>query len=214
MDVPIYNIKGEEINRIQLDNDIFAGDKAVLYQAINMYRANRRAGTASTKTRAYVRGGGKKPWRQKHTGRARAGSIRSPLWRGGGKVFGPHPRRYFYSIPLKIKRRALTVAFREKIKAQEFFIADGLEDTSLKKTKDFAPIIRALCKNSKCGKVLVVLSALNTGTALCLRNLDSLTLSSANALNAFDILNHTIIIVSMPAWENLRDRLCKNGRIV
>ena len=102
--IPLFNAQGKKIDMLELNKDVFNGkaNKVLLYQAITMYRANKRRSTASTKTRAEVRGGGKKPWRQKGTGRARFGSIRNPLWRGGGVAFGPHPRDFKYNLPQKI----------------------------------------------------------------------------------------------------------------
>src|SRR4030042_1918832 len=114
--LPVYNSKGKEVGKFELDKELFAGvvNKGVIYQFLMMYNANQRRGTASTKTRANVSGGGKKPYRQKGTGRARAGSTRSPLWRHGGIVFGPHPRNFHYDIPKKVKRLALISRLNSK----------------------------------------------------------------------------------------------------
>lgn len=209
MDIPVYNIDAKEVDKINLSDELFVEpiNKAVLYQAIKMYRANMRAGTASTKTRADVSGGGKKPWRQKHTGRARAGSTRSPLWRGGGKVFGPHPRSYFYSIPIKVKRQALALAISGKLADNKFFIVDGLEENPSKKTKEFAWLIKGFCKDAS--SISIVLSSLNSQTGLCLNNIKDVTLSSADCINAFDVVNHAVIIVSKPAWDRIEKRLYK-----
>ena len=108
-EISIYNINGQSVGKMELDKKIFNGEvnKAVLYQIVKMHEANLRQGNASTKTRSDVSGGGKKPWKQKGTGRARAGTSRSPLWRGGGIIFGPHPRDYSYSLPKAVKRLAL-----------------------------------------------------------------------------------------------------------
>ncbi len=108
--VPVVDAKGKKVDTVELDKDIFNGkfNEGLLYQSIVMYNANKRRGVANTKTRADVRGGGKKPWRQKGTGRARFGSIRNPLWRGGGKAFGPHARDFRYGLPKKLKRNAFT----------------------------------------------------------------------------------------------------------
>lgn len=206
VDIPVYNLSGSQTEKITLSDETFAEriNKTVLYQAINMYRANARKGTASTKTRGEVSGGGKKPWRQKHTGRARAGSTRSPLWRGGGKVFGPHPRDYSYSIPAKIRHKALRFALHGKIIDKELIVAQGLEDNLSHKTRDYAQFFKNICNNDK---ILVVLAKISSKAGLGLRNLSGLTLVCADNLNAFEVLNHAKIVVSMQAWQNLEKKL-------
>ena len=137
--LPMYNSKGKEVGKFELDKELFSGivNKGVIYQFLMMYNANQRRGTASTKTRANVSGGGKKPYKQKGTGRARAGSTRSPLWRHGGIVFGPHPRDFHYDIPKKVKKLALISSLNSKI-AEDKWI--GIESIDLPevKTKHFS----------------------------------------------------------------------------
>lgn len=143
--VTIFNLKGKEVEKFELDRELFAGEvnKGVLYQFIRMYNANQRGGNASTKTRGDVSGGGKKPWRQKGTGRARAGSNRSPLWRGGGKVFGPHPRDFHYDIPKKIKKVALLASLNSKLIDEKLIGIDAIT-LAEPKTKQFQAIVDAL----------------------------------------------------------------------
>jgi len=143
--IPIYNMKGKEVESFTLNRKLFDGkvNKALLYQAVLMYNANQRQGSAATKTRGEVSGGGKKPWRQKGTGRARAGSTRSPLWRHGGTVFGPHPRDYSYSLPRKIKRRALLASINSKIRENKIMGIDSV-DIEEAKTKKFQAVLDAL----------------------------------------------------------------------
>ena len=138
MDIPIFNINGEPVGKEPVDSAVWEGrvNKAVLLQAVAMYRANQRQGSASTKTRGHVSGGGKKPWKQKHTGRARAGSIRSPLWRHGGIVFGPHPRDFSYELPKAIRRLALFESLKGKLQDSKLLILDGLF-AEVHKTKPF-----------------------------------------------------------------------------
>ncbi|MGB9825589.1 MAG: 50S ribosomal protein L4, partial [Desulfofundulus sp.] len=122
--VPVYNLLGEAVGEIELSDNVFAVpmNSALIHQAVVRHLANRRRGTADTKTRAEVSGGGRKPWRQKGTGRARHGSIRSPLWRHGGVVFGPHPRSYAQDMPRKMRRLALKMALSEKLRNGELTV--------------------------------------------------------------------------------------------
>jgi large subunit ribosomal protein L4 len=124
MEIPVYNKLGEKTDNILLDSERFGGpvQHILLREAVLMYEANKRQGTASTKTKSEVAGGGKKPWVQKHTGRARAGSIRSPIWKGGGVTFGPKPRDYSYTIPKKAKKLALFSALTAKARDNELIV--------------------------------------------------------------------------------------------
>ena len=144
--IQIYDINKKEIDKLKVDNKIFDKkvNETVIQQAVSMYLANRRKGSANTKTRAEVRGGGAKPWRQKGTGRARAGSNSSPLWRKGGVVFGPKPRSFHYSIPKKVKKLAFKSAANLKYKNNEIMLLDNLTIKS-GKTKEAAGIIARFC---------------------------------------------------------------------
>ncbi|MDD5042924.1 MAG: 50S ribosomal protein L4, partial [Candidatus Omnitrophica bacterium] len=143
--LPIYNSEGKEVDTVKLDREVFDGsqNKDSLYQAINSYRANQRKGLASTKTRGEVSGGGRKPWKQKGTGRARVGSSRSPLWKHGGVVFGPHPRDFSYSIPQKIKSLALKTALNAKLKENNFLVLDEFK-LDEPKTKSAMKVLSSL----------------------------------------------------------------------
>ncbi len=140
--LPIYNTEGKEIDSLKLDKTVFDGtiNTACLYQAVNAYRANQRKGLASTKTRGEVSGGGRKPWRQKGTGRARVGSIRSPLWRHGGVIFGPHPRHFYYNLPKKLKVLALKSSLNAKVKENSLIVLDGI-NLEIPKTKEASKIL-------------------------------------------------------------------------
>lgn len=202
----VLDLKGKKVGELQLEDSVFAAELRVgpMHQAVIRQLANARAGSANTKTRAEVRGGGRKPWRQKGTGRARAGSIRSPLWHGGGVVFGPKPRDYSVSMPQKMRhvavRSALSVAKDKLVVVKDF---DGL---SAPKTKEFAQVLKAL--NIECGtKVLVVLSNLKEGAGATVyraaRNIDKLKVISANQVNVKDLLHFDVILTSEDAIELL-----------
>ena len=203
--VPIFNSKGKEIEKFELDKELFTGEvnKGALYQFIRMYNANQRRGTASTKTRGDVSGGGKKPFRQKGTGRARAGSTRSPLWRGGGKVFGPHPRDFHYDIPKKIKKVALLASLNSKILDEKLIGIDAIT-LAEPKTKQFQAIVNALKLQ---GRSLFVLDTVDENTKRASRNIASVTLRNYKDFNPADVLNCNTVIMSKVALEKMPERL-------
>lgn len=206
-EVSIFNIKGQSIGKMALDKDIFNGEvnEAILYQAIKMYEANLRQGTASTKTRSEVSGGGKKPWRQKGTGRARAGTIRSPLWRGGGIIFGPHPRDYSYSIPRNIRRLALISSLNDKLNNNELIVLDDIK-IAKPKTKEFASVLRNLKADDK---PLVVLDNKDETVIRAARNIPELLLRDYKTLNAYEVLKQHKLIFTQKAFEALTKTLVK-----
>jgi large subunit ribosomal protein L4 len=202
----VLDLKGKKVGELQLEDSVFAAELKVgpMHQAVIRQLANARAGSANTKTRAEVRGGGRKPWRQKGTGRARAGSIRSPLWHGGGVVFGPKPRDYSVSMPQKMRhvavRSALSVAKDKLVVVKDF---DGL---SAPKTKEFAQVLKAL--NIECGtKVLVVLANPKEGAGATVyraaRNIEKLKVIAASQVNVKDLLHFDVILTSEDAIELL-----------
>lgn len=202
--IPLYNISGKTVGEFTFNKKIFDGkvNKALLYQAVLMYNARARQGNASTKTRGDVSGGGKKPWRQKGTGRARAGSSRSPLWRGGGAVFGPHPRDYHYDLPRKIKRLAFLSSINSKLNEKKVI---GMDAITVKepKTKVFKAMLGAL---KITGKSLVVVDALDDNLARASRNLQEVSLKSCQDLNTMDVLTCDSVIMSKAALEKLPER--------
>lgn len=169
----------------------------LLHDVVKMQLANRRQGTASTRTRADVRGGGRKPWKQKGTGRARAGTRRSPLWRGGGTVFGPKPRSYSYAVPRQVRAAALRAALSEKVRAGQFMVLDSLslEDPS---TKAFKALLE---KFGVAGRALIITERVqrDDATSKSCRNLPYLTLLPTEGLNVYDILRHDILIMTKNA---------------
>jgi len=205
MDVTIFSLQGSPVGRLTLDDELWGGNVnlRLLSQAVAMYRTNRRAGTASTKTRGDVSGGGKKPWKQKHTGRARAGSIRSPLWRHGGSVFGPHPREFYYRLPQRMRRQALLESLKGKLKDAELVVVDELS-AQTPKTKPFAGLANAFQVTRKS---IIVLDAATPALEKSLRNLARFELRSAANLNAFDVLNAHKVLMTKAAFGRLEQRV-------
>ena len=202
---PVHNSEGKKVEEIDLPEEIFGGriNNAILHQVVLMYQANERQGTASTKERGAVSGGGRKPWRQKGTGRARAGSIRSPLWRGGGVVFGPHPRDFSYSLPKKVKAAALRESMNAKYVAKELSCVDQFAVKS-PKTKDFAKILKALKLD---GKILAVQDTGETDISKASRNIPFFNLMRAQDVNAYDILRYNKLVVTKAGLKALLKRI-------
>ncbi len=186
IEFPVYSIEGKEVGKIPLKEDIFAypSNENVVYEYVKMYLANRRKGTASTRTRGEIRGGGKKPFSQKHTGRARAGSVRSPLWKGGGVVFGPSPRDYSYTISKKKKKIAFYSVLSSLRKEGKIKI---LKDLNLKevKTKEIKEILERLNIQSK---ILLVIDNVSEDIKRAARNLKEVRLRDPLTLNPYEIL--------------------------
>ncbi|NLN29507.1 MAG: 50S ribosomal protein L4 [Firmicutes bacterium] len=192
--VPVYNMEGNQVGEIELSDEIFGTEvnEPLLHQAIVAYEANRRQGTASTKTRGEVRGGGRKPWRQKGTGRARHGSIRSPIWVGGGVVFGPKPRSYRQALPRKVRRAALKSALSAKVKAGDLIVLDQLSLPEIK-TKRMAEVLKAVGASDK---ALVVMAQPDRNVELSARNLPGVALRPARGINAYDVLKYRTLVIT------------------
>lgn len=205
MELSVVDLTGKTTETLSLDDAVWAGkvNLRLLAQAAAMYRANRRAGTASTKKRGEVSGGGKKPWKQKHTGRARAGSNRSPIWRHGGIVFGPQPRDYSYTLPQAIRRKALLESLKGKLQDQELVVLSALS-AGAPKTKPFAGLVKTfgIARNS-----VIVLDELQAPVVKSLRNLAKFSLCRANELNAFDVLNAHKVLITKAAFEQVQQRV-------
>ncbi len=199
MQVPVYNMAGEKVNEIELPADIFEVPvhEAVMHQAVVRQMANARLGTSNTKTRAEVSGGGRKPWRQKGTGRARQGSIRAPQWKGGGVVFGPHPRSYRQKMPKKMRQLALKSALSSKASAGQIVLVDALE-MSVPKTKEFGTVLGNLSVNSS---ALVLLPAQNPNVEKSARNLPGVKTLRVNCLNVIDLLNYDYLLMPLAALD-------------
>jgi len=168
----------------------------VIHDVVINFRANQRQGTHATKTKGLVRGGGRKPWRQKHTGRARAGSIRSPIWRGGGTVFGPQPRDYSYTIPKKVKKGALKEAFNRKLSDGEIIIIDRFS-IEKPRTKEMVAILKNLNLHRK--SVLIVLREKDDSVVLSARNIPGVHVAEARDLNTYMLVSHHMLLVTKDA---------------
>jgi large subunit ribosomal protein L4 len=205
MELSIVDLNGKHVSTLSLDDEVWSGkaNLRLLAQAAAMYRANRRAGTASTKKRGEVSGGGKKPWKQKHTGRARAGSNRSPLWRHGGVVFGPQPRDYSFKLPQAIRRRALLESLKGKLQDQELVVVSEITAKE-PKTKPFAGLAKTFGATRKS---VIVLDELLAPVVKSLRNLPKFSLCRANELNAFDVLNAHKVLITKAAFERVQQRV-------
>ena len=205
MDLNVFNLQGSRVGQVPLDAALWDGqvNLKLLSQAVAMYRTNQRLGLASTKTRGDVSGGGKKPWKQKHTGRARAGSIRSPLWRHGGSVFGPRPRDVHYRLPQTIRRKALLESLKGKLKDEELVVLDQL-GAETPKTKPFAGLAKTFQVRRRS---VLVLDAPTEPLLKSLRNLAAFELRNVANLNAFDVLNAHKVLVTKAAFQQLEQRV-------
>jgi len=210
--LPIYNQEGKEIDSIKLNAAVFDGNvnTHAIYQAVNAFMAGQRSGTASTKTRGEVSGGGKKPWKQKGTGRARVGSIRSPLWRHGGVVFGPHPRDFSFSIPKKIKNLALRSSLNAKIKENNLLVLDALK-IAQPKTKEAATVFTNLKigpgKSKKNNLALLLVDKFEPNLKNAMRNLSFLNINLASDTHAYEVMNNKKVVITKDALQALTDRL-------
>lgn len=205
MNLPLYDLEGKSAGEITASADIFdrKPNDNVVHSAVVWYLASRRRGTQSAKTRGEVRGGGKKPWKQKGTGRARAGSIRSPLWRKGGVVFAPKPRDYGYALPKKIRKLALKTVLSAKAKegkvkvVQEFKLTEAKTKVALKMLKDL----------QVSGKILIVFGQENADLNKACRNIKGVTLLLAKDLNIFDLTNCEWLIAENSAIKQFEGGL-------
>ena len=206
----VINISGEVVSQIELDSLLFDVEmnEPLVHQALVRQRANARTGTHSTKTRAEVRGGGRKPWRQKGTGRARAGSIRSPIWRSGGVAFGPKPRSYRQDLPVRMRRQAMRCVLSEKLRDGSVLVIDQLEIDS-PKSKDLRKIIDAL---GVTGSTLLVGNPFSEGVILSARNLEGVETLSASYLNVGDLLRHNTIVMTVDAVKRAEELWAKDGK--
>ncbi len=210
--LPVYNSEGNEVDTLKLNTAVFDGSQNTdcLYQAIGSYRANQRKGLAATKTRGEVSGGGKKPWKQKGTGRARVGSTRSPLWRHGGVVFGPHPRDFSYEIPQKIKSLALKTGLNAKVKENNFMILDEFKVESPKTKlaiKVFSNLKLFSAKNKKESKVLFLTDKLDAKLKAALKNISFLTVDLAKDCHVYEVMNNQKLLITKAGLADLTQRL-------
>ena len=203
--VALFNQNGENVGEIELQDAVFGiePNNKVLFDAIVMQRASQRQGTSKVKNRSEVRGGGRKPWRQKGTGRARQGSIRSPQWRGGGVVFGPVPRSYSYKLPKKVRRLAIKSALSTKVQDNSIVVLEALSFDP-PKTKEMVAVLKNLTVERK---ALVVTADLNENVALSARNIPGVTVVAANGLSVLDVMNHDKLVITKDAVEKVEEVL-------
>jgi len=203
MQIDVYSMAGEVVDRIEVSDDVFGAEPnmALLHQAALRQLANRRLGTASTKTRGMVTGGGAKPYRQKGTGRARQGSRRAPHYKGGGVVFGPHPRDYHLDMPKKMRRQAIRSALSAKVAEQQLVLLDRLEFPA-PHTKDMVAVLEALPVNRK---VLVVLPGVDGdgNVVKSARNIPGVKTLPAASVNVVDVLAHDYLLAPVPAVRQI-----------
>ena len=204
MTLPVMSQRNEVVGEISLPVEVFAGPvrRHLLYEAVRMQQANRRAGSAATKTRAFVRGGGKKPWRQKGTGRARSGSTRSPLWRGGAVIFGPQPRDYSYRIPATARKAALRSALAAKAREGKVLVLDKIA-LEAPKTKLLAKLMTDLNVHN----ALIVVPQRDEDLERAARNLPRVKVLRAEGANVYDLLRYDRLILTPDAVLALNGRL-------
>ena len=200
--VDVLDMKGKKVKDIELNENVFGVDvnDIVVHTALVNYLANQRQGTGSTKTRAEVRGGGRKPWRQKGTGRARQGSIRAPQWMKGGIALGPKPRSYKYAIPKKMRKLALKSVLTSKVEEKELIVVDKLELKEIK-TKEMVKVLNNL--NTK--KALIVLNEKNLNVQASARNIENVKTTLVNTINVFDLLKYDNLVVTEDAIKKLEE---------
>lgn len=200
----VYNMDGEKVSETNLADEVFdvPVKQHVLHEMVTMQLTNRRAGTAATKGRSNVRGGGQKPYRQKGTGRARAGTRRSPLWRGGGVVFGPSPRSYGYKVPKRVRRQALKMALTSKLQDKDLIVVERLDFEPVK-TKRFVEVMVAL----KTRRALIVTDRKIESLELSSRNVPDVKVLRSEGLNVYDILRFKNLILLEPSVKQIAERL-------
>lgn len=201
----LLNQAGENVGEITLNDSVFGiePNQQALYDVVKAQRAAMRQGTHDTKTRSEVRGGGRKPWRQKGTGRARQGSIRSPQWVGGGVVFGPTPRKYTLKVNRKVRRLALKSVLSSKVNDKQLFVLDAL-NLEAAKTKDMAQVLNNL---SLSGKIMIVLDQMNETVALAARNIPGVVVTTVDQASVYELLNYPVMVTTQEAVKKYEEVL-------
>jgi large subunit ribosomal protein L4 len=200
----VFNTDNKKVGEVELNDALFGLEvkQHILHDVVKMQLANRRAGTASTKTRSEVRGGGAKPWRQKGTGRARAGTRNSPLWRGGGTIFGPKPKDYSYKLPKKVRKLGLRMALSTRFSESNMMVLDGFDLDEIK-TKKFQEVMKKL--NIDNG--LIVVPERNENLEKSSRNVQGFKVISSEGLNVYDVLLHHRLVLLQSCLDQLEKRL-------
>ncbi|MBP5152505.1 MAG: 50S ribosomal protein L4 [Lachnospiraceae bacterium] len=200
--VKVYNIEGKEVGSLELNDSVFGVEvnSHLMHMATVLQLANKRQGTQSALTRAEVRGGGRKPWKQKGTGHARQGSTRSPQWTGGGVVFAPKPRDYSFKMNKKEKSLAIKSALTTKVQDQKFIVLDGISFDEIKTKK-----MQAVLDSLKLDKALVVLDKKDDNVILSARNLPTVKTALSNAINVYDILKYDALVITKDAVAQIEE---------
>ncbi|MFV0441451.1 MAG: 50S ribosomal protein L4 [Lachnospirales bacterium] len=200
--VPVYNISGASVGTMEVADSIFAVEvnEGVVHQAVVQYLANQRQGTKNTKTRAEVRGGGRKPWRQKGTGRARQGSIRSPQWTGGGVVFAPKSRDFSFKLNKKVKRLALKSVLTSRVNENKLMVLEDLAFDGIK-TKNMVKVV----ENLNLKKALFVIDNNDKNVILSARNIQGIKTADVSTINTYDILKYDTLVVSKEAMNKIQE---------
>ena len=200
--VSVYNMEGKEVETMELNDAVFGVDvnEHLVHMAVVQQLANNRQGTQKAKTRSEVRGGGRKPWRQKGTGHARQGSTRAPQWAGGGVVFAPTPRDYSFKLNKKEKRAALKSALSSRVAENKFVVVDELKFDAIK-TKDFAKVM----SNLGVEKALVVINDNDTNVVMSAKNIPTVKTASTSTINVYDILKYNTVVVTKDAVNTIQE---------
>ena len=201
--VDVYNLEGKKVSTVDLKEEVFGiePNENVVHSVLANYLANQRQGTQSTKTRAEVRGGGRKPWRQKGTGRARQGSIRAPQWIKGGIALGPKPRKYSYRVNKKEKRLAIRSILSSKVLENNLVVLDKISFKDIK-TKQ---MVNALAKNKVEGKALVMIAEKNENVEKSTRNIENVKVAVVNTINVFDLLKYNKLVLTLDTVKKLEE---------
>lgn len=209
MNIPVYNVKGEETSKVRVDDSVFMiePNEDVIHRAVVAEMTNSRQGTHSTKTRSEVRGGGRKPWRQKGRGVARAGTIRSPIWRGGGVVFGPKPRDYKDRLPKKMKKLARRSALSQRVQDKAVYVVDEMT-IDAPRTKDFRKLLQDLGLGGK--KITVLVGEIEKNLSLSARNLPNVFLIPATDVSTYDLLDCEAVVFDKAGIKKLSEQLAVN----
>jgi large subunit ribosomal protein L4 len=200
--VDVLNVEGKKIGDLELNDKVFGVEvnEVVVHAALVNYLANQRQGTSSTKTRAEVRGGGRKPWKQKGTGRARQGSIRAPQWIKGGIVFGPKPRKYTYAIPKKMRQLAIRSILTSKVINNDLIVVDKFNLKEIK-TKNMVNILNKLNSN----KTLIMLNEKDINVQASAKNIENTKVSLVNTINVFDLLKYNKLMITVDAIKTIEE---------
>ena len=201
--VDVYNLEGKKVSTVDLKEEVFGiePNEKIVHSVLANYLANQRQGTQSTKTRAEVRGGGRKPWRQKGTGRARQGSIRAPQWIKGGIALGPKPRKYSYRVNKKEKRLAIRSILSSKVLENNLVVLDKISFKDIK-TKQ---MVNALAKNKVEGKALVMIAEKNENVEKSTRNIENVKVAVVNTINVFDLLKYNKLVLTLDTVKKLEE---------